>query len=191
MSPTELIILPLNEDRWGDFTELFGKNGAYGGCWCMWWRLKRVEFDQQHGEGNKQAMKAIVDSGVVPGLLGYLGQKAVGWISVAPREHYGSLERSPVLRRIDDAPVWSIVCLFIHKENRGDGIALELVRGAVEYVRAQGGTMLEAYPTIPKNGELQPVSSFMGVPSIFKRAGFVECARPSPSKMYLRYSLED
>ena len=26
---------------------LFGPRGAYGGGWCMWWRLTRKVFEQQ------------------------------------------------------------------------------------------------------------------------------------------------
>jgi GNAT superfamily N-acetyltransferase len=187
----KLILRPLQKNCWNDFEDLFGENGAYGGCWCMWWRCTRAEFEEQHGEGNKQAMKSLVDSGVIPGLLGYYGKKAVGWISVAPRDHFGSLERSPVLRRIDESPTWSIVCLFIDKVYRGQGISLQLIRGAKEYVREQGGTLLEAYPTVLKDNKLPPVSSFMGIPSMYLRSGFVECAKPSKSKIYMRCSLEE
>ena len=101
---------PLTAERWADFEELFGPKGAYGGCWCMWWRLSRREFEDQQGEGNRRAMKAIVESGHVPGILGYLDGKPVAWCSVSPREQYASLNRSRILKRIDDTPVWSIVC---------------------------------------------------------------------------------
>jgi len=100
---------PLTPERWDDFEALFGARGAYSGCWCMWWRLKRKEFEAQQGDGNRAAMKAIVESGRVPGILGYDGDRAVAWCSVAPREDFPSLNRSPVLKRLDDEPVWSIV----------------------------------------------------------------------------------
>jgi hypothetical protein len=54
---------PLTAERWEDLEELFGERGASGGCWCMWWRLKRSEFERQKGEGNRLALKRIVDSG--------------------------------------------------------------------------------------------------------------------------------
>ena len=82
-----LVCQPLTAERWSDFVELFGERGAYGGCWCMWWRLTRREFEQGQGEVNRQRMKAIVDSGRIPGILAYLQGKPVGWCSVAPREH--------------------------------------------------------------------------------------------------------
>ena len=60
---------PLTPERWADLEKLFGKQGASGGCWCMWWRLKRSEFERQKGEQNKKALKRIVDSGEIPGRL--------------------------------------------------------------------------------------------------------------------------
>jgi GNAT superfamily N-acetyltransferase len=182
---------PLTPDRWSDFKKLFGPRGAYGGCWCMWWRTTRSQFEKQGNDGNRQAMKDIVDSGQVPGIIAYADGQPVGWCSVAPREHYASLNRSPVLKRLDDKPVWSIVCFYVAKEQRGTGLITKLIRGAVDYVRQQGGQIVEAYPTQPRGGQLPPVSSFMGIPSVFEDAGFVECARPSQSKVIMRYYLEE
>lgn len=177
---------PLTPKRWLDFETLFGDHGAYGGCWCMWWRSTRREFEERKGEGNRRALKAIVDAGKVPGILAYLGKEPVGWCSVAPREEFSSLERSPVLKRLDDQPVWSIVCFFVAKGFRGQGVAEALIGGALDYVKNRGGSIAEAYPTPPKKTPLAPVSSFMGLPAMFARAGFVECARPSRSKWIMR-----
>jgi hypothetical protein len=32
-------IRPLTPDLWPALDDLFGKNGACNGCWCMYWRL--------------------------------------------------------------------------------------------------------------------------------------------------------
>lgn len=177
---------PLTPERWGDFTALFGSNGACGGCWCMWWRQTRSEFDREHGDGNRRAMKRIVDGGEVPGILGYAAGTAVGWCSVAPRERFESLERSRVLRRLDDTPVWSIVCLFVHRDFRRRGVAESLVRGAVAHAKSRGARVVEVYPTEPRGRRLASVSSFMGTPELFRRVGFEECARPSDSRVIMR-----
>lgn len=186
----DLQFQPLTMDRWSDFEALFGPHGAYGGCWCMWWRSTRREFEQRGCEGNRQAMKAIVQSGQVPGIMAYYQGQPVGWCSVAPREQYGALERSPVLKRLDDTAVWSLICLFVTSGYREQKIAEALIQAALEYVRSQGGQVVEAYPTQPGEGPLPPVSSFMGVPAIFERAGFVECARPSKRKVIMRYYMD-
>lgn len=187
---TEFEFHPLTPKRWNDFEQLFGPRGAYGGCWCMWWRLTRAEFEENQNEGNRRAMKAIVDSGQVPGILAYLDGHAVGWCSVAPRERFASLSRSPVLKPIDDQPVWSIVCFYIGKAHQGQGVSKALIRGAQKYVARKKGRIIEAYPTVPRVVKrLPPVSSFMGIPSGFAGAGFEEVARPSRAKMIMRYRI--
>ena len=106
---------PLTYERWPDFELLFGEKGACGGCWCMWWRLKRSEFEKQKGKGNKQMMKKLIKSGEIPGIIAYYDNQPVGWCSISPRERFYALERSRILKRIDDKPVWSVVCFFIAK----------------------------------------------------------------------------
>ncbi len=187
MSPSPALRFhPLTPARWDDFTDLFGERGACAGCWCMWWRLKRADFEKGQGALNRRRMKKLVDSGERTGILVYRGKKAVGWCSVAPREKYDTLERSRVLRRIDDEAVWSIVCLFIDKKHRGEGIAVALIEEAVRYAARKKARMVEAYPTVPRKGKLPAISSFMGTPEMFRRAGFSEVARPSEARMIVR-----
>lgn len=186
----ELTFHPLTAQRWDDFETLFGPRGAYGGCWCMWWRLTRAEFEQNRAEGNRRAMKRLVDGGRVPGILAYLHGSPVGWCSVAPRDEFPSLNRSPVLKPVDDQPVWSVVCFFVDKRNEGRGIGKALIQGAQQYVASQGGQLLEAYPTVPRGRKLlPPVSSFMGIQKNLVGAGFVEVARPSRAKSIMRYPI--
>jgi GNAT superfamily N-acetyltransferase len=182
-----LEIRPLTVATWPDFEQLFGPRGAYGGCWCMWWRLTRREFEAQHGEGNRRAMKALVESGVVPGILGYLDGAPAAWCSVAPREQFQALERSRVMARIDDTPVWSIVCFYFAREARRRGLMRPMIRAAVEQAARHGGRVVEAYPTLPRGRELPPVSSFMGLPAAFAAEGFVEVARPSARRVVMRH----
>ncbi len=66
----------------------------------------------------------------------------------------------------------------------------QLIKGAVGYVKDQGGTIVKAYPTVPRGKRLPPVSSYMGLPELFAEAGFVECARPSQVRMIMRYYLQ-
>ena len=183
----DLKVKPLTPETWNDFELLFGPKGAYGGCWCMWWRLPRKEFEAGQGQKNRDAMKAIVDSGTIPGLIAYKDDEPCGWCSVAPRDHYSSLERSRVLKRLDDLSVWSLVCFFINKKYRGISLGEKIIRGAIEYVKTQGGQIVEAYPTNIHKKNMSPVSTFMGIPKIFERVGFKEVRRPSKSKIIMRY----
>jgi len=88
----------------------------------MWWKLKRSDFMKQKGEENRKALKKLTDSGEIPGIPAYVGAEPVGWCAVAPREAYPALERSRVLKRVDDKPVWSIVCFYVAKQFRRKGL---------------------------------------------------------------------
>jgi GNAT superfamily N-acetyltransferase len=191
--PPELTFAPLTPDRWGDFEAVMGQLGGYGNCWCMWWRSRRSEFDagaRERGAGNRRSMRAIVDSSEPPGILAYAKGEPIAWCSIAPRETYGALERSRNLRRIDEQPVWSVVCFVIAKEHRGRGIVLPLLKAAVEHARARGARIVEGYPIPPKAGGrlASGTTDYMGVPKVFERAGF-KAVRPAGRHLVMRRSI--
>ena len=152
----------------------------------MLWRLKRSEFEKQKGDQNKAAFKAVVDSGLAPGILAYANGSPIGWCAVAPRETYPALDRSRVLKRIDDKPVWSIVCLFIARPYRRKGVSVELLKAASEYVRKRGGKIVEGYPVEPRKDDIPDVFAWTGIASAFRKAGFVECERRSDARPIMR-----
>jgi GNAT superfamily N-acetyltransferase len=145
---------------------------------------------RQKGEGNHRAFGQIVFSGEVPGLLAYAEGEPVGWCAVAPREAYPALERSRVLRRVDDKPVWSVTCFFVAKKFRGKGVMAKLLEAAIDYVRKSGGKIVEGYPTEPKKGKLPDVFVYTGLASSFQKAGFVEVARRSETRPIMRYAIK-
>jgi GNAT superfamily N-acetyltransferase len=177
---------PLTPERWADFERLFGPNGACGGCWCTWWRLSQAEFTKKTWDEKKNAFRTIVQSGKEPGILAYVDGLPVGWAALAPRNEYPRLDRSRVLARVDDQPVWSISCFFIDKHYRRLGLTRGLITAAVEYARAHGAAIVEAYPIEP-NESSDSGSLFRGVAATFVEAGFVEVARRSAHHPVMRY----
>jgi len=157
----------------------------------MWWRLKRSEFERQKGEGNRKAMKAIVDSGEVPGILAYTGNVPVGWCSVAPRPSFPVLNRSRILKKIDVSPVWSIVCFFVDKNYRNKGLSVQLLQAVIEYVKKRGGTVLEGYPVEPKKDKMPAAFAWTGLASAFRKAGFLEVARRSDTRPMMRFFISE
>jgi GNAT superfamily N-acetyltransferase len=180
---------PVTPERWNDLEELFGQQGACGGCWCMWWRLTQAEFNRRKGPGNKQAMKKIVRSGQVPGILAYAEGRPVGWCSIGPREIYPRLERSRILQRVDDQPVWSVVCFFVARPYRRKGLTVGLLEAAVEYARKKGAKIVEGYPVEPKKIQAPDVFLYHGLASAFRQAGFKEVARRSQTRPLMRRHL--
>jgi GNAT superfamily N-acetyltransferase len=181
---------PVTPDRWRDLERLFGEHGAYGGCWCMWFRLRRRDFDRNSGEQNKLAMRGIVDSGEVPGLLAYAGSEPVGWVSLGPREKFPHLEHSRTLKRVDEQPVWSVVCFVVDKRFRGQGLMAKLLSAAIDYARERGAKIIEAYP-VELKGDLTGYFGYTGIASTFRKAGFVEVLRRSEDRPIMRYFIEE
>ena len=189
----DITIFPVTSDQLQDFQTLFGTRGACGGCWCMYWRLSHSVYQEQKGDKNRNAMSEIIHNGTVPGIIGYIDEKPVGWCSVAPRDDFPRLERSRILKKIDDNSVWSIVCLFVDKSFRNRGISVEMLKAAVAYVKDKDGKIVEGYPVEPKKGKdtIPPVFAYTGIASAFIKAGFREVERRSETRPIMRYYIED
>lgn len=188
-------IQPVTADRWPDLEKLFGPHGAHAGCWCMFWRAPRAEFTKIEGEGARAALKGLTESGRVPGLLAYVDGQPVGWCSLGPRQEFAALERSRVFKRVDDTPVWSIVCFFIARPFRRKGMMVRLLQGAVRYAAGRGAQVVEGYPMdldSPKlaGKTLSGCSGYMGIVSAFRAAGFVAVGQASDTKQVMRYMVK-
>ncbi len=182
-----LDVRPVTAERWGDLERLFGPRGVSSGCWCTWWRLSRSEFSRSSAAERKQVLQEIVASVQVPGILAYLDERPVAWCSLGPRESYPALERSRILARVDDQPVWSIVCFFVAREYRRRGLLVPLIQAAVEYAAQQGARIVEAYPVDPRGQAVEVARSFTGLAPAFERAGFIEVARRAERRPIMRY----
>ncbi len=182
----------LTPDRWDDFEKLFGKGGAFAGCWCQWWFETTAEFETMKGETNRRAMRGRVEAGQVPGMLAYLGDEPVGWCAFGPRDAYPRLQRSRSLKPLDDQPVWSVVCFYVARAYRRRGLTSALLGAVIEEVRRQGGKIIEGYPNLPKPGAGADVDAFiyMGMASAFEKAGFRQAARAGSRRVIMRYTID-
>lgn len=183
-------VRPVTPETWNDFLEVMGPRGGEAGCFCMYYRQTSRELRENKGERNRELMRDIVDSGTVPGLIGYRGGEPVGWVQVGPRKWYGRLQRSWVTKPIDDQEAWAITCFVIPKEHRRSGVATELLQAAVEYARSQGAKVVEGYPVEPADDEVPDVFSWMGFASMFRSCGFEEVARRSETRPFMRLFCE-
>lgn len=187
MNTAAFEVHPLSPDRWPDLVQLFGPRGACGGCWCMWWRLSRSEYDEMKGDVNRQAFEEIVRSGEAPGLLLYAEGQPAGWCSIGPREDFPALERSRILKRVDEEPVWSVVCFFIEKSHRCQGLTVRLLQAALDYAARNGAKIIEGYPHDEAGEKAPEAFVFTGLVGAFREAGFQEVARRSPKRPVMRY----
>ncbi len=186
---TRVEVHPLTPERWGDLEKLFGPSGAYGGCWCMYFRLRSSENARAKGNERKAAMKALVASGPPPGLLAYVDGEPAGWVSLDARERFTMLQYSRMYKPVDDQPVWTIVCFVVGKKYRRQGLMAGLLDGAERWARGNGARALEAYP-VELAAELKGYAGYMGIRSVFDRAGFREVMRLKNSRPVMRKVLD-
>lgn len=191
-----LEVRPVTAERWQELAAFFGPSGAFSNCWCTWWRQTGGEFTRgiaEKGAGNQALLRSLVEAGSEPGLLAYRDGSPVGWISVAPRPRYGRVLRSrrigPPPEEATDERVWSVVCFWIPRAERGKGVATALLDGAVDLARARRATTLEAYPVDAAGGRQPAANLFTGTLAMFLRAGFREVDRPRGSQLVVRRSL--
>jgi GNAT superfamily N-acetyltransferase len=180
---------PLTPATWADLEGLFGLPGGsiVRSCWCMFYR--RTGRSDATGADNKRALCDLVDGGVTPGLIGYLDNSPAGWISLGPREDYLKLRRSPIMKPVDDAAVWSVICSFVARRHRGQGLQGRLLAAAIAFARDSGVRTLEAYP-IDKPERSHDDFMFFGSRSLYERAGFTEVVRRSPTRVVMRLAVE-
>lgn len=190
----KLTVRPLTAQRWRDLEVVFGARGCSvaRGCWCMYYRQSgaapKTPRGMTRGQANRAELKALVDAGREPGLIGYERGAPVGWISLGPREDYAKLRRSPVMKAVDDQAVWSIVCFVVPGEHRGRGVARALLDAAIDYAAKRGVDTLEAYP-VDKPGRAGDETMWFGAKSMFDAAGFAEVARRKPHRPIVRKRL--
>jgi len=153
----------VDADNWRDLEMLFESRGGPHNCWCMVWRKMDQQRNRSTKSDKKNALQKYVDDQTPIGILCYNGREPIAWCSVAPRESYRNLSGDNALDK-----VWSLVCFFIKKEYRQQGLSERLVVEGMKYARRNGANYLEAYPVDPGS----PSYRFMGYKPLFEKLGF-------------------
>ena len=68
--------------------------------------------------------------------------------------------------------MWSIGCFRVRPGYRRRGVASALLAGVVEAARAAGAPGVEAYPVDPGGRRVDVAQGFVGMASMFDKAGF-------------------
>ena len=174
IAASSIEILPLTPDRWPDVSALFDEGGDPRTCSCMFWRVRSKDWSFANAAEAREGFHALVERNAdpAPGLLAYADGRVVGWVSVAPREDYERLTNSRVRPRIDETPVWSIVCFVVSRSVRGQGLTTRLLDAAMDYAIERGALALEAYPVDVGESRIPAAVGYTGLLPTFLRAGF-------------------
>ena len=184
-SSPQLQFHPVTQERTIDLVRFSMAHGKFRYCSCMRWRMTSTQFQRSTKEARVAALDELVSQGTPIGVLAYDQGEPIGWCSIAPRESYAGLERYRALSRIDDIPVWSVVCFVVDRQYRRQGLTLSLLRAAVDYAHAQGARIIEGYPIEPGS----PSYTYMGSPKIFRQAGFQDVTPTGAARLVMRYQV--
>src|SRR5262245_8925605 len=143
----------------------------------MTWRQSESQLANATSESNRVLFKGQIDSGVSPGLLAYMDDTAVGWCGVSPRASFARLEGHPYFQTpTTDKAIWTIICLFVSRQARKQGVASGLLNAAVKYAIENGAKAIEAYPVNSHGKPLTSKEAFPGTVPMFLKMGFKEIA---------------
>jgi GNAT superfamily N-acetyltransferase len=177
MPSAGIVVRPLTPRTWDGLAALFEEGGDPKWCWCQFYRERGLDWSNSNAHVNRGRLRSLTESGTPPGLVAFDGDRAVGWVSLAPRADYDRLTHAKVLAPVDDKPAWSIVCFVVSRQARGRGVAKALLHGAIDWAREQGATLLEAYPSDTKGKRVTAANLYHGSLSMFESAGFDVVAR--------------
>jgi GNAT superfamily N-acetyltransferase len=170
----------VDKSNWEDFEKLFQSKGGPKYCWCMAWRMTKDELKHNDSTNRKKFIKQRVWSGTPIGLLAYSQDEPIAWCSLAPKETHQRLGGDDSLER-----VWSVVCFFIKKEYREQGLMNFLIESAKKYAKRHGAKYLEAYPVQPDS----PSYRFMGFIKTFEKANFNFVKKEGTRRHVMTYKL--
>jgi predicted GNAT family acetyltransferase len=185
---------PLTPEMWPAFERLFGKQGACMGCWCMYWRLPRKQYDAARGVDAKRLFKKRVKEGPPPGVVAFIGDEAVGWLQIGPRAdapQWNTPRRLSAPLKPEDAEnaaVWGATCFFVKSSARRQGVTDALLQSGIAFARENGARVIEACP-MDTQGRSDPISLYVGRASVFERAGFKEVVRRKETRPLMRLVL--
>lgn len=163
-------VVPATPDRWADVVTVMGDTDV--GCWCQAPR-GRVTSGRNAPPGvRRDALHEQLAEEPPPGLLAYVDGEVAGWCGFGPRPLLPRLARSRTIPKVDDSPVWSILCFKVRTGFRRRGVAAALLAGVVDHARRAGAPGVEAYPIDPEGGRVDVNFGYVGVTPMFEKAGF-------------------
>jgi len=192
MTSGQIDVVPATADRWPDVVTLLGGNGDRG-CWCQAPRGRAVGYGKRPPGARREALRIQLDEDPPAGMLAYIDGEVAGWCGFGPRPRLPRLERSRTIPKVDDKPVWSVLCFNVRVGYRRRGVAAALLDGVVDLARRSGAPGVEAYPIDPGGGRVDTSFGYVGVTPMFEKAGFqrvVETAAHSDRRPRILMRLE-
>jgi GNAT superfamily N-acetyltransferase len=103
--------------------------------------------------------------------VAYEGKEPIGFVSLGPRYDFARVRNSKATPPVDDVEAWVIPCITVRRGHRGKGVAVAMLRAAVDYAGKRGAPAVEGYPRA-ETKRLHDDFAFIGTEAMFRKAGF-------------------
>ena len=185
---SKLTIRPLTAARVDDVKTV--TRGTWGAtCWDLFPRFSAAqqrELGISIGPGTAESRRRAALAKLArrrknsPGLVAYQEGEPIGFISLGPRYDFSRVEHSRATPPVDDVSAWVIPCITVRRGHRGQGVALAMIRAAVEYAGTRGAPAVEAHPRADSK-RVHDDFAFFGTEAMFRKAGFRKIRGVLPS----------
>jgi GNAT superfamily N-acetyltransferase len=175
----KLTVRPLTAARVDDVKTI--TRGTWGStCWDLFPRYSAAQQRElgivSDGAGNekkrREAMAKLARRRKnAPMLVAYEGKEPVGFVSLGPRYDFSRISNSKATPPVDEVAAWVIPCITVRRGYRGKGVAVAMLRTAIEYAGKRGAPAVEAYPRADRK-RLHDDFAFIGTEPMFRKAGF-------------------
>lgn len=188
-----ITIEPATAARFGDAEHALTGGGDGASCQCQWWMMPNTDFQRTTRDDREGMLRAELDRQPAPGLVAYIDGEAAGWVRIGPRTAQPRLSRTRAFAASPhpwhDAGAWAVTCFVVRREHRGAGVMSRLLAAAVHHARANGASVIEAYPVDTSVTTRSSNELYTGILSVFEAAGFREVARPKPERAIVELRL--
>ena len=176
---SQLKIRPLSAARVDDVKTV--TRGTWGAtCWDL---FPRYSAKQQRdlgislGPGTVEARRRAALAKLArrrknsAGLVAYEGKEPVGFLSLGPRTDFSRIANSKATPPVDDVEAWVIPCITVRSGYRGQGVAIAMLRAALDYAGDRGAAAVEGYPRVSTK-RMHDDFAFIGTEAMFRKAGY-------------------
>jgi GNAT superfamily N-acetyltransferase len=156
--------------------------GTWGAtCWDLFPRYSAAQRRELGisggGPGTAEARRRAVLAKLArrrknsAGLVAYMDGEPIGFISLGPRYDFSRVANSRATPPVDDIAAWVIPCITVRRGHRGQGVAVAMIRAAVDYAGKRGAPAVEAHPRADGK-RVHDDFAFFGTAPMFRKAGF-------------------
>lgn len=124
--------------------DAFADNAGWAGCYCYFPHAdhSRRAWNVRSADENRASAGTFIDAGLMRGYLALVNGRPVGWCNANTRNHFTIFD----IDSREQTQVGVIACFVVAQAHRGKGVARSLLNAAVEGFRADGVSLVEAYP---------------------------------------------